>query len=214
MATGPTSPDAENSAADDCEGTGLGGNSQYTAQLTGAVNGQVTVPGLISAGCPAGTYTVSVTLMATSGFGFTVTQALQVLESSQSIVEPDTPTPTATPTDTPTPTATATRHGYSHRHGYDRYGHADADTATPTPTATIEDSLQQLPGGGPNLNPNLNPDVHANAPALREDRRSAFRLRSRPANSLQHDLRRDRRLGPIWLPGRRNQCRQQCCRQL
>ena len=127
--------DAGNNAADDCEGTGLGGVGQYTAQLTGAVNGQVTVPGLIDAGCPPGTYTLSVTLMATSGFGFTVTQAFQVLESSQSIVEPDTPTPTATPTDTPTPTADtdchAHRHGhqygYSHRHA-DRYGHADADS--------------------------------------------------------------------------------------
>ena len=125
--------DAGNNAADDCEGTGLGGVGQYTAQLTGAVNGQVTVPGLISVGCPPGTYTLSVTLMATSGFGFTVTQAVQVLESSQSIVEPDTPTPTATPTDTPTPTPTATPTA------------TPTDTATPTPTATIEDSVQHLP---------------------------------------------------------------------
>ena len=81
----------DNSAADDCEGTGLGGNSQFTAQLTGAVNGQETVSGVIDAACPAGTYTVSVTLMANSGFGVTATQAFQVLESY-------TPTPTATPT--------------------------------------------------------------------------------------------------------------------
>ena len=123
--------------ADDCEGTGLGGVGQYTAQLTGAVNGQITVPGVIDAGCPAGIYTVSVTLMATSGFGFTVTQEFQVLESSQSIVEPDTPTPTATPTDTPTPTATATATATPTA--------TPTDTATPTPTATIDDSLQQLP---------------------------------------------------------------------
>ena len=169
--------DAENNAADDCEGTGLGGNSQYTAQLTGAVNGQVTVPGVIDAGCPAGTYTVSVTLLATSGFSFTVTQAFQVLESSQSIVEPDTPTPTATPTDTPTPTATATphRHGhqysYSHRHA-DRCGHAYT-------------------------NRDAHGNAHAKASALRADRRSACHLRARPANSLQHDLRSAGRRGRI-----------------
>ena len=139
--------DAENNAADDCEGTGLGGNSQYTAQLTGAVNGQITVPGVIDAGCPPGTYTVSVTLLATSGFSFTVTQAFQVLESSQSIVEPDTPTPTATPTDTPTPTATATATNTATPTA------TPTDTATPTPTATIDDSLQQLPVEDPTPTP-------------------------------------------------------------
>ena len=133
--------------ADDCEGTGLGGVGQYTAQLTGAVNGQVSVPGVIDAGCPPGTYTVSVTLIATSGFGFTVTQAFQVLESSQSIVEPDTPTPTATPTDTPTPTATATATNTATPTA------TPTDTATPTPTATIDDSLQQLPVEDPTPTP-------------------------------------------------------------
>ena len=119
--------DAENNAADDCEGTGLGGANQYTAQLTGAVNGQLSVPGVIDANCPAGTYTVTVTLLATSGSGFTVTQAFQVLESLQSIVEPDTPTPTATPTNTPTPTATNT------------------NTPEPTATATNPPSQQSPP---------------------------------------------------------------------
>ena len=118
--------DADNSAADDCEGTGLGGVGQYTAQLTGAVNGQVTVPGLIDAGCPAGTYTLSVTLMATSGSAITVPQAFQVTESSLSFVEEDTPTPTATATNTPEPTATHTN--------------------TPEPTATATNPpLQQSP---------------------------------------------------------------------
>ena len=145
MATGPTSPKEDRDDADDCEGTGLGGVGQYTAQLTGAVNGQITVPGVIDAGCPAGIYTVSVTLMATSGFGFTVTQEFQVLESSQSIVEPDTPTPTATPTDTPTPTATATATATPTA--------TPTDTATPTPTATIDDSLQQLPVEDPTPTP-------------------------------------------------------------
>ena len=139
--------DAGNNAADDCEGTGLGGVGQYTAQLTGAVNGQITVPGVIDAGCPPGTYTLSVTLMATSGFAFTVTQAFQVLESSQSIVEPDTPTPTATPTDTPTSTATATP--------------TDTPTATamatPTATPTVDDSLQQLPEEDPTPTPTSTP---------------------------------------------------------
>ena len=136
--------DAQNSAADDCEGTGLGGVGQYTAQLTGAVNGQVSVPGVIDAGCPPGTYTLSVTLMATSGFAFTVTQAFQVLESSQSIVEPDTPTPTATPTDTPTSTATATPTAHGHRYT-DRHGHADADRLIPCNTSRWRTQPQLRP---------------------------------------------------------------------
>ncbi len=123
----------DNSAADDCEGTGLGGNSQFTAQLTGAVNGQESVSGVIDAACPAGTYTVSVTLMANSGFGVTATQAYQVLESAPSIVETDTPTATATPADTATPTATATPTV------------TPTDTATPTATPTVDDSVQQFP---------------------------------------------------------------------
>ena len=114
--------DSANSAADSCEGNGLGGVGQYTAQLTGAVNGQITTPGVIDANCPAGTYTLSVTLFATSGFSFSVTQTFQVLA-------PDlpTPTPTATPTDTATPTVTPT------------------ETATPTATPTVEDDVQQYP---------------------------------------------------------------------
>ena len=130
--------DAENNAADDCEGTGLGGANQDTAQLTGAVNGQVTVPGVIDANCPAGTYTVTVTLLATSGFGFTVTQVFQVLESSQSIVEPDTPTPTATPTNTPTPTATNTNTPEPTATATNPPPPTATATAAPTPTPTTE----------------------------------------------------------------------------
>ena len=130
--------DAENNAADDCEGTGLGGANQYTAQLTGVVNGQVTVPGVIDANCPAGTYTVTVTLLATSGFGFTVTQVFQVLESSQSIVEPDTPTPTATPTNTPTPTATNTNTPEPTATATNPPPPTATATAAPTPTPTTE----------------------------------------------------------------------------
>ena len=127
----------DNSAADDCEGTGLGGNRQFTAQLTGAVNGQETVSGVVDAACPAGTYTVSVTLMANSGFGVTATQAFQVLESAPSIVETDTPTATATPADTATPTATATPTVTPTV--------TPTDTATPTATPTVDDSVQQFP---------------------------------------------------------------------
>ena len=116
--------DASNNDADSCEGNGLGGVGQYTAQLTGAVNGRITTPGIIDANCPAGTYTLSVTLFATSGFSFSATQTFQVLA-------PDlpTPTPTATPTDTPTPTVTAT----------------PTETATPTATPTVADDVQQSP---------------------------------------------------------------------
>ncbi len=113
----------DSSAADECEGTGLGGNSQFTAQLTGAVNGLKTVSGVIDASCPPGSYSVSVTLMANSGFGVTATHAFQVLESAPSIVEPDTPTPTPTPADTPTKTATET----------------PTPTEMPSPNARIEE---------------------------------------------------------------------------
>ena len=130
--------DEGNNAADNCEGTGLGGVGQYTAQLTGVVNGQVTVPGVIDANCPAGTYTVTVTLLATSGSGFTVTQEFQVLESSQSIVELDTPTPTATPTNTPTPTATNTNTPEPTATATNPPPPTATATAAPTPTPTTE----------------------------------------------------------------------------
>ena len=114
--------DSANSDADSCEGNGLGGTGQYTAQLTGAVNGQITTPGVIDANCPAGTYTLSVTLFATSGFSVSATQTFQVLA-------PDlpTPTPTATPTETATPTATPT---------VDDSIQQLPSEDTPTPTAT------------------------------------------------------------------------------
>ena len=103
----------DDAVADGCEGTGLGGVGQYTAQLDAGKDGQDSVPGVIDALCPPGTYTLTVTLMATSGLGLTVNQAFQVLESAPSVIEEDepppppptaTPTPTATPVPTPTPT--------------------------------------------------------------------------------------------------------------
>ena len=45
--------DAANNDADDCEGTGLGGANQYTAELDGGDDGQVTLPGEIDARCPS-----------------------------------------------------------------------------------------------------------------------------------------------------------------
>ena len=118
---------AGNDAVTGCEGTGLGGDGPFTAQLdtSDQADGEVTVAGVINAFCPSGTYTLTVMLMATSGFGIPVSQAFQVNESALSIVEddeepPPTDTPTATPTDTLTPTATP--------------------TDTPTPTATPTDT--------------------------------------------------------------------------
>ena len=94
--------------ADDCEGTGLGGANQYTAELDGGEDGQVTLPGGIDALCPSSTYTLTVTLMAAGGYSYTATQTFQVNSLSQTPIETDTPTATATNTNTPEPTATAT----------------------------------------------------------------------------------------------------------
>ena len=119
---------AENDAADGCEGTGLGGDGQFTAQLDASdqADGEVTVAGVINALCPSGAYTLTVMLTATSGLGIPVSQAFQVNESALSIVEDDeepTPTATDTPTATPTNTPTATP--------------TDTPTATPTNTPLI-----------------------------------------------------------------------------
>ena len=123
---------AGNDAVTGCEGTGLGGDGPFTAQLdtSDQADGEVTVAGVINAFCPSGTYTLTVMLMATSGFGIPVSQAFQVNESALSIVEddeepPPTDTPTATPTDTSTPTATPTDTTPRHAHRYvDANSHA------------------------------------------------------------------------------------------
>ena len=108
---------AENDAADGCEGTGLGGDGQFTAQLDASdqADGEVTVAGVINALCPSGTYTLTVMLTATSGLGIPVSQAFQVNESALSIVEDD-EEPTPTPTDTPTADAHEYADGHAHRY--------------------------------------------------------------------------------------------------
>ena len=115
--------DAANNDADDCEGTGLGGANQYTAELDGGDDGQVTLPGEIDARCPSGTYTLTVTLIAAGGYSYTATQAFQVNGLSLSPIETDTPTPTAT--NKPAPKAT--------------------NTHTPAPAATATNPPQQQP---------------------------------------------------------------------
>jgi len=90
-----------NSAADECEGTGVGGASQYTAQLNGAVNGKLTLPGAIDARCPSGTYTLTVKVIAEGGFSYTTTQDFQVNGASPAPIATDTSTPTATATSPP-----------------------------------------------------------------------------------------------------------------
>ncbi len=101
-----------NGAADKCEGAGLGGTSQFTAQLSEAVDGKLTLPGAIDARCPSGTYILTVNIIAEGGFTYTTTQVFQVNGASPAPITTDTPTPTATatprPTLTPTPTATPT----------------------------------------------------------------------------------------------------------
>ena len=88
----------DNEDVDVCEGTGLGGSGQYTDDLDG--EGQIRVPGEIDDQCPAGTYTVTVTLIGDGGFTYTATKDFQVVGTSLSPIEIDTPTPTATPTAT------------------------------------------------------------------------------------------------------------------
>ena len=94
---------SDNEDVDVCEGTGLGGNGQYTGDLDG--EGQIKVPGEIDARCPSGTYTLTVTLIADGGFTYPVTKDFQVIGVSLSPIETDTPTATATNTATPTATA-------------------------------------------------------------------------------------------------------------
>ena len=117
----------DNEDVDECEGTGLGGANQYTAQLTGAVDGKLTVPGEIDALCPADTYTLTVTLIADGGYTYTATKDFQVVGLSLAPIETD--TPTATVTNTPEPTATAT----------------NTNTPQPTATATNPPPQQQPP---------------------------------------------------------------------
>ncbi len=88
--------DVTNTNSDDvdvCEGTGLGGNGQYTGDLDG--EGQITVPGEITAACPVDTYTVTVILIGDGGFTYTATKDFQVVGASLSPVETATPTATA-----------------------------------------------------------------------------------------------------------------------
>ena len=110
--------DDENGAADDCEGTALGGNQQFTGQVTGDADGKITVSAAITSQCPPDSYTVTLSLFTNRGLQISTNEAFQVLETSNSDVEEDTPTPTATPTvddslqqfpeedHTPTPTFT------------------------------------------------------------------------------------------------------------
>ena len=99
-----TNTDNEN--VDACEGTGIDGNGENTGQLDGGDDGQVRVPGEIDDLCPSDTYILTVTLIGDGGFTYTATKAFQVIRSSLSPIETETPTPTAT--NTPEPTATPT----------------------------------------------------------------------------------------------------------
>ena len=93
---------SDNEDVDACEGTGIGGNGQYTDDLDG--EGQIIVPGEIDANCPAGTYTLTVTLIGDGGFTYPVSKNFQVIGVSLSPIETDTPTATATNTATATAT--------------------------------------------------------------------------------------------------------------
>ncbi len=90
---------ADDSAADNCEGAGLGGSGPYTDHLTGMIKNQVSVPGQIDPSCQASKYAVTVKLMADSGYEYATSQEFQVVEVE---IPTATHTPTATPAVTPT----------------------------------------------------------------------------------------------------------------
>ena len=178
---------ADNDDADDCEGTGLGGANQYTAQLTGAVDGKLTVPGEIDASCPAGTYTLTVTLLAAGGYSYTATQAFQVNGLSQTPIETDTPTPTATNTPQPyrdghesAAATAASRHAYQHARA-DGYKHAPTDRDGHESTAATAATAPYRHG-------NRSADIHAYGKNLicAAPNCDANANRHRPANADRH----------------------------
>ena len=168
---------ADDSADDDCEGTGLVGANQQTAQLTGAVGGKLTVPGAIDAGCPSATYTLTVTLMADGGYSYTATQTFQVNGISLSPIETDTPTadrdqyaPTPEPTATNPTAATksaattaASRNAYQHTaaDGY-QYAHARTDRHSNRSADTHANSKSRLCAAPAKGRPDIDayPDRH------------------------------------------------------
>ena len=183
--------------ADNCEGTGLGGANQYTAQLTGAVDGKLTLPGVIDALCPAGTYTLTVTLLAAGGYSYTATQAFQVSGLSQTPIETDTPTPTATNkpapkatnTHTPVPAATATNPPQQQP--------AATHTNTPIPKAT--NTHTPVPAAtATNPPPQQQPAAtHTNTPIPKCYHIHALRQKSR-----MRGRQRPRKFQPQQLPSR------------
>ncbi len=128
---------ANNSDADACEGTGIGGANQHTAQLSGAVNGTLTLPGAIDANCPSGTHTLTVTLTGAGGYAYTTTQTFQVIGLSLAPIATDTPTPTATSTPAPAPTATATNPPRQQQPPQQKATATSTPRPAPTATSTV-----------------------------------------------------------------------------
>ncbi|MCY3993023.1 MAG: SH3 domain-containing protein [Caldilineaceae bacterium] len=95
---------SDNEDMDVCEGNGVGGTDEQTGQLDPDNNGQDIENGEITEACPAGTYTLTVTLIGDGGYTYTATKDFQITGLSLSPIETDTPTATATSTPTPTPT--------------------------------------------------------------------------------------------------------------
>ena len=197
---------AGNDAVTGCEGTGLGGVGQFTAQLdtSDQADGEVTVAGVINAFCPSGTYTLTVMLMATSGFGIPVSQAFQVNESALSIVEddeepPPTDTPTATPTDTLTPTATPTDTSTPTATPTDTSTPTatPTDTSTPTATATNTSTPTATATNTPEPDPPQQSPPHSsrrrNSSSPRHPRRHRLRRHRLPRQRSRQSQRRRRR---------------------
>ena len=136
---------SDNEDMDVCEGNGVGGTDEQTGQLDPDSNGQDIENGEITDACPAGTYTLTVTLIGDGGYTYTATKDFQITGLSLSPIETDTPTatatnppePTATPTDTPEP-KNPPRNNQPPRQQKPTATPTSTNTATPTATNTPE----------------------------------------------------------------------------
>ena len=154
---------SDNEDMDVCEGNGVGGTDEQTGQLDPDSNGQDIENGEITDACPAGTYTLTVTLIGDGGYTYTATKDFQITGLSLSPIETD--TPTATATNTPEPTATPTntpepknppRNNQPPQRQKSTATPTSTNTATPTATNTTEPTATPTNTPDPNDPPSGN----------------------------------------------------------
>ena len=149
---------------DVCEGAGVGGSGARTGDLDANRNGQDTEPGEITSACPAGSYTLTVTLIAHGGYTYTATKDFQIIGLSLFPRETDTPTATSTPAPTATPTNTPDQNNRPEGnqpppHQQPTATATNTNTSTPTATHTSE------PTATPTNTPDQNQPPGGNQPA-------------------------------------------------